>query len=86
MAAKLISQSEVGSKRTKHIDIRHHFIKEEVESGRLRIDWISTKKQLADMMTKMLPKDQFNALLKEALNREESEKAIVLEEEKTKKG
>ena len=34
------------------------------------------------MMTKVLPKDQFNALLKEALNREENDKVIVLEEEK----
>jgi len=66
-AAKLVSQSEVGSKRTKHIDIRHHFIKDAVESGLLKIEWISTEKQLADMMTKSLPKERFRALINEVL-------------------
>jgi hypothetical protein len=66
-AAKLVSQSEIGSKRTKHIDIRHHFIKDAVESGLLKIEWISTENQLADMMTKSLPKERFNALVNGAL-------------------
>ncbi|KAG2788014.1 hypothetical protein PC129_g20739 [Phytophthora cactorum] len=40
--------------RTKHVDIRHHFIRENVERRTLKVDYIDTKRQLADMLTKTL--------------------------------
>ncbi|OWZ06002.1 LOW QUALITY PROTEIN: polyprotein [Phytophthora megakarya] len=40
--------------RTKHVDIRHHFIRENVEDGTVKIGYIDTKHQLADMLTKAL--------------------------------
>lgn len=40
--------------RTKHVDIRHHFIRENVQHGLLKIGYIDTKSQLADMLTKAL--------------------------------
>ena len=40
--------------QTKHVDIRHHFIRENVQAGILKIDYIDTKNQLADMLTKAL--------------------------------
>ena len=40
--------------RTDHVDIRHHFIRENVQDGILKIDYIDTKNQLADMLTKAL--------------------------------
>ena len=40
--------------RTKHVDNRHHFIREHVRDGILKIDDIDTKNQLADMLTKAL--------------------------------
>ena len=40
--------------RTKHVDIRHHFIRENVQQGLLKIDYIDTKNQIADMLTKAL--------------------------------
>ena len=40
--------------RTKHVDIRHHFIRENVECGSIKVDYIDTKHQLADMLTKGL--------------------------------
>ena len=39
-------------KRTKHIDIKHHYIRELVEENKLRIIYINTKNQLADPLTK----------------------------------
>ncbi len=42
--------------RSKHIDIRHHFIREKIEEGQLRIDYESTEEMCADMLTKGLPK------------------------------
>lgn len=49
-------------KRTKHIDIRFHFIREKVESNELTVLFVSSNFQLADIFTKALPKDRFNFL------------------------
>lgn len=40
--------------RTKHIDIRHHFIREKVLSKEVEVKYIETKRQLADMLTKAI--------------------------------
>lgn len=40
--------------RTKHIDVKHHFIRQEQEDGVISIDYISTNHQPSDMMTKSL--------------------------------
>nr|GEX10620.1 ribonuclease H [Tanacetum cinerariifolium] len=41
--------------RTKHIDIRYHFIKEKVEKGIVELFFVRTEYQLADLFTKALP-------------------------------
>ena len=41
-------------KRTKHIDIRYHAVREAVEAGRLSVQPINTRYQLADALTKAL--------------------------------
>ncbi|OWY91211.1 Retroelement Polyprotein [Phytophthora megakarya] len=40
--------------RTKHVDIKHHFTRENVERGTIKVDYIDTKRQLADLLTKAL--------------------------------
>ena len=40
--------------RTKHIDIRHHFLKEHVSSGNIALKFCPTKDVQADMLTKPL--------------------------------
>ncbi|KAE8961584.1 hypothetical protein PR001_g29996, partial [Phytophthora rubi] len=40
--------------RTKHIDIRYHFIREKVVSNEVELEYVDTKNQLADFMTKGL--------------------------------
>ncbi|KAE9180698.1 hypothetical protein PF005_g23177 [Phytophthora fragariae] len=40
--------------RTKHIDIRYHFIREKVVSNEVEMEYMDTKNQLADFMTKGL--------------------------------
>jgi hypothetical protein len=40
--------------RTKHVDIRHRFIRENVERGTVTVEYIDTKNQLADILTKAL--------------------------------
>ena len=45
--------------RTKHINIRHHFIRECVEQGNIKPEWISGKTNPADLFTKALSKTLF---------------------------
>ncbi|MGK3945729.1 Ty1/Copia family ribonuclease HI, partial [Streptomyces caeruleatus] len=49
--------------RTKHIDIRYHYIRELVEEKVISLEYISTEKQLADIFTKPLDKSRFNKLI-----------------------
>ncbi|KAG6606568.1 Retrovirus-related Pol polyprotein from transposon TNT 1-94 [Phytophthora cinnamomi] len=49
-------------KRTKHIDIRYHFVREKVEDGQVVLEYCSTKDMLADIMTKAITSVQFEVL------------------------
>jgi transposase InsO family protein len=48
--------------RTKHIDIRHHFIRERIKFGSIQLLYVNTADMLADVMTKALPREQHSAL------------------------
>ncbi|CAM8956687.1 unnamed protein product [Rhodiola kirilowii] len=54
MSAISISKNPVQHSRTKHIDIRHHFIRELVEQKVVTLKHVTTDKQLADIFTKPL--------------------------------
>ncbi|KAE8822081.1 hypothetical protein HRS9139_10470 [Pyrenophora teres f. teres] len=45
--------------RTKHLDIRYHFVREKVEEGLVHMEWVSGKENLADGLTKPLVKQPF---------------------------
>ena len=49
-------------KRTKHIDIRYHFVREKVEDGQVVLECCPTQEMLADLMTKPIAAAQFDAL------------------------
>ncbi|GKA96498.1 retrovirus-related pol polyprotein from transposon TNT 1-94, partial [Tanacetum coccineum] len=55
--------NNVQHSRAKHIDIRYHFIKEQVENGIVELYFIRTEYQLADIFTKPLPRERFNFLI-----------------------
>ncbi|GKF15308.1 hypothetical protein Tco_0056770 [Tanacetum coccineum] len=61
-SAIAISCNPVQHFKTKHIDIRYHFIKEHVEKGTVEIYFVGTEYQLADLFTKALPKERFEYL------------------------
>lgn len=48
--------------RTKHIDIRYHFIRQYVDSGVILLKWVDTKAMLADQFTKPLQGEIFSRL------------------------
>ncbi|GJW44630.1 retrovirus-related pol polyprotein from transposon TNT 1-94 [Tanacetum coccineum] len=49
--------NNVQHSRSKHIDIRHHFIKEQVENGVVELYFVRTEYQLADIFTKPLARE-----------------------------
>ncbi|GJR12944.1 hypothetical protein Tco_0795596 [Tanacetum coccineum] len=62
-SAIAISCNPVQHSRTKHINIRYHFIKEHVEKGTIELYFVGTEYQLADLFTKALPKERFEFLV-----------------------
>nr|GFB25189.1 hypothetical protein [Tanacetum cinerariifolium] len=55
--------NNVQHSRSKHIDIRHHFIREQVERGVVELYFVSMDYQLADIFTKALPRQWFEFIL-----------------------
>nr|GEY96367.1 retrovirus-related Pol polyprotein from transposon TNT 1-94 [Tanacetum cinerariifolium] len=54
--------NNVQHSRSKHIDIRYHFIKEKVKNGVIDLYFINTEYQLADLFTKALGRDRIEFL------------------------
>jgi len=57
-----ISENDSEHDRTKHIDVRHYFIRDLINSGDIKLQWISTVDQLADIFTKPLSTSTFTSL------------------------
>nr|GEZ00027.1 ribonuclease H-like domain-containing protein [Tanacetum cinerariifolium] len=49
--------------RSKHIDIRYHFIKEQVENWVIELYFVNTEYQLADLFTKALGRERIEFLI-----------------------
>ncbi|XP_071740973.1 uncharacterized mitochondrial protein AtMg00810-like [Rutidosis leptorrhynchoides] len=60
-SAIFLSQNLVSHKRSKHIDIDYHFVRELVSSGRLYKKFVPTTLQLADVFTKSLSRPLFES-------------------------
>lgn len=60
-AIRLIKNPEF-HKRSKHIDIRYHFIREKFEEAEFVLEYVSSDNMIADIFTKSLPKEKFNYL------------------------
>ncbi|GJV96214.1 retrovirus-related pol polyprotein from transposon TNT 1-94 [Tanacetum coccineum] len=55
--------NNVQHSRSKHIDIRYHFIKEQVENGVVELYFVRTEYQLADIFTKALCRERIEFLI-----------------------
>nr|GEV13601.1 putative ribonuclease H-like domain-containing protein [Tanacetum cinerariifolium] len=78
-AAIAISCNPVQHSRTKHINVRYHFIKEKVEKDSVELFFVGTEYQLADLFTKALPEQRFKYLvdlIKIELTLEQSQQGV----------
>ncbi|GJZ20174.1 retrovirus-related pol polyprotein from transposon TNT 1-94 [Tanacetum coccineum] len=57
-----LSKNPVQHSRTKHIEIRHHFLCDNVQKGNISIEKVSSEDNIADILTKPLKREPFNYL------------------------
>lgn len=57
-----LSKNPVHHERTKHIDIRHHFLREKVAENRITLQHVASLNNPADLLTKYLARDLFKRL------------------------
>jgi hypothetical protein len=57
-----IAKNLVFNKKMRHVERRHHFLRDHVEKGDIEMRYIDTKRQLADIFTKPLDSSRFTVL------------------------
>jgi len=62
VGATYLCSNPVFHSRMKHISMDYHFVREQVQAGKLQVSYVSTKDQLADILTKPLPTSRFHDL------------------------
>jgi hypothetical protein len=57
-----IANNPASHDKTKHIAIRHHFVRDSVEAGEVQLQYCPTNEMVADILTKPLAHDRFEQL------------------------
>lgn len=57
-----LAKNPVSHGRSKHIDVKYHFVRDMVNKGKDELKYCKTKSQLADLFTKALKHDKFERL------------------------
>ncbi|GJS82133.1 hypothetical protein Tco_0748674 [Tanacetum coccineum] len=57
-----LSKNLVQHSRTKHIEIRHHFLRDNVQKGHISIEKVSSVDNIFDILTKPVKRESFNYL------------------------
>ena len=66
-AIKLVVNKHA-SRRTKHIDVKHHLVRDACDAGNVRVVYVRTEDQYADLFTKPLDIHKFHKHAKTVLN------------------
>ena len=59
MSAINISRNPVMHSKTRHIPIKYHFLRDQVPKKVVKLEYIDTREQIADIFTKPLPKEAY---------------------------
>ena len=63
-----MSTNRFRSRRTGHVDVKHHIVRNAVESGVVRIHYVKSREQHADVLTKALDVNSFETHARFLLN------------------
>ena len=66
-AIKIVT-NRFSSRRTRHVDVKHHTVRDVVESGVVRIHYVKSGEQHADVLTKALDANTFETHARFLLN------------------
>ncbi|XP_074266280.1 secreted RxLR effector protein 161-like [Silene latifolia] len=61
-SAIAMAKNPVYHSRSRHIAIKHHFIREAIEEGEIELNYCKSEEQVADIFTKALPREMFQQL------------------------
>ena len=50
--------------RTKHIEVNYHYVRERFSAEEISLDYVPTQENIADLFTKALPREKFEAFRK----------------------
>ncbi|PKU80616.1 Retrovirus-related Pol polyprotein from transposon TNT 1-94 [Dendrobium catenatum] len=59
MSAIALSKNLVCHKRSKHIDVRFHYIRDQIKGKEVQVEYVKSQDQIADIFTKPLAAEQF---------------------------
>ena len=59
--AKALAESAILSRRTRHIKVRYHYVRQALQEGIVTFDYVNTDDQVADCMTKVLGPQKFHS-------------------------
>ena len=63
-----MATNHFSSRRTSHVDVKHHIVRDAVESGIVRIHYVKSGEQHADVLTKALDVNTFETHARFLLN------------------
>ena len=61
----LVEETAKLTTRLRHVDIHRHWLRQEVQQGRIEVKWVETAAMAADGLTKLLPKGRFPDFVKQ---------------------
>ena len=67
-----ICENDVMHDRMKHVDIRYHFVRDDVQQKKIKMEWVATQDQLADIFTKSLGSVAFNRIRDQLMARQQT--------------
>ena len=58
----MLARNPVSHSRTKHIEIKYHYVRETIRDGYISLEYCPTEEMIADLLTKPLTRERFTRL------------------------